>query len=154
MHWNISNGPKMYGDPASVRAAGRRALAQAERLHEEADLTASLAEVGWVSAGADRWRHDLEATVQGVRDDAARVEDLAEALFAHADAAEATLAAITSAMEAFERRVADARDTVATAVDSAVDGARDAAVSTAQGILDAARSAPPALSLDWLDFRR
>ena len=148
MVWNDTIGGGVYGDPDRVRALAREAAAQAERLRDEATRVAGLAEVGWQSSGADRWRDRLDDLVQQLRADADRADEAAAALRHHADEAESTIAAIQGAMAAFERRVADARRIVG---DAAEDVA-DAAVDGARHVLDLARRAPSALSLDWLRF--
>ena len=139
-------GRDVYGDPEQVRVIARRTAAMADQLRDEAVRVASLADVEWQSTGADRWRDRLDQLLLDMRADADRADDAAEALFRHADEAEQTLAAITSAMAAFERRVDDARRLVANAADEVADTAVDAA----RGVLDMARRAPSALSLEWL----
>lgn len=138
----------MYGDPNAIRSVARRALDQAERLRDEATRTAALADVDWLSSGADRWRGELDELVAQLRRDADEVDQVAEALFAHADAAERTLDSIMGAMAAFERQLSDARAVLA----NGVDEVSAAAVSSARWVVDRARRAPRWMSMDWLSF--
>jgi hypothetical protein len=138
----------MVADPAAVRAEARRAAALAQQLREDGARVADLAQVAWQSTEAERWRQELAEAVASVHRDAEAVDAVADALVAHAEACERTLAAIASARAAFFTQVDEARRVLA----NAAEGASSLAVSSARAILERSVRAPGPASIDWLRF--
>ena len=138
----------MVGDPEAVREAARDARRLARELHTDVAETAGLADVHWISVEADRWRAELEDTVAGLREDARAVEEVADLLLAHADAAERTLQRIAVARTAFDATVDEARRTLGRAAEEV----GDAALERARAVVDRAARRPATWSLDWLGF--
>lgn len=138
----------MVGDPEAVRRAARDARELARQLHADATSAAGLADVHWVSHEADRWRTELETTVAGLRADARAVEEVADALLAHAEACDRTLAQIAAARTAFDATVEHARRTLGRTAEEV----GQAALDQARRVVDRAARAPARWSLDWLGF--
>ncbi len=135
-------------DPQAVHWASRRARSIAEQLQADAARIAELSEVGWRSVDADRWRHELEDTVEAIRRDAHRAFELADTLREHGLAVERTLATITAARDGFLSALDDARRVLA----NASGEVSAAAVEQARRVVDRATRMPGPGSMDWLRF--
>jgi hypothetical protein len=100
----------VYGDPEAIRRLARQAGGWADEMRADATRSAQAAETRWQSVRAGRYREQLTEAVEHARGAARELDELREALDAHADAVERRLAQIAAAERWLRRQVADAWD--------------------------------------------